>query len=403
MNKKQYLDQRANLLAQAKQFLDAGDLENFNKTKQEIENLDTQYEAQAQAQANYAALEGSAVVPPVLQDLSGMSAGGAGAPTPVQDPYATPEYMNAFRNFVCNRTPIPERFRNEASSTNSDDVGAVIPTVMMEEIIRGLEERGLIFQSLRHLNVAAGLEIPISDLKPVATWIGDGASEDQSLSADESVSFKYYGLECKISQSILTSIVTMKAFQKLFVELAVEAVFAAVEVGVFNGTGNKQMLGIFKDPRVTNIVEMSPEEFASFSSWKKKVFAKIKKRYGRGKFYMAEGTFQGYIDGMVDEVGQPVGRTNYGLDSAPTYGFGGKRVETTEDDVIPPYDTAADGEYVAAYVNLKDFVFNSNMQMTVVHWTDNDNNKKKTKVLLICDGKIADPNGVILVKKVAAA
>lgn len=401
MNKEQYMNQRSQLLAQAKQFLDSGDLENFNKTKTEIEDLDSKYEAQAQAQANYAALEGSAVVPAALQNL-----GAAGAPA-VQatehDPYASPEYMTAFKNFVCSRTPIPEKFRNEASSTTSDDVGAAIPTTMMQEIIRGLEERGLIFQSLRHLNITAGVEIPISDLKPVATWVGDGASEDQKLSASESVSFKYYGLECKISQSILTSIVTVAAFQKLFVELAVEAVFAAVEVGVFNGTGEKQMLGIFKDKRVKNVVTMNPTEFASFSAWKKKVFAKIKKRYGRGKFYMAEGTFQGHIDGMVDEKGQPVGRTNYGLDSEPTYGFGGKRVETVEDDVIAPYDTAADGDFVAAYVNLKDYVFNSNMQMTVVHWTDHDNNKKKTKVMLICDGKIADPNGVILVKKGAAA
>lgn len=402
MNKKQYLDQRDQLLAQAKQFLDSGDLENFNKTKGEIENLDSKYEAHAQAQANLTALEGSAVVPAGMQNL-GAAGGEPAAPVAEQDLYATNEYMTAFKNFVCSRTPIPERFRNEAASTNSEDVGAVIPTTMMQEIIRGLEERGLIFQSLRHLNVTAGVEIPIADLKPVAHWIGDGDSEDQKLSATESVSFKYYGLECKISQSILTSIVTVAAFQKLFVELAVEAVFAAVEIGVFNGTGEKQMLGIFKDKRVKNIVTMSPDEFRSFAAWKKKVFAKIKKRYGRGKFYMAEGTFQGHIDGMVDEVGQPVGRTNYGLDSEPSYGFGGKRVETVEDDVIAPYDTAADGDYVAAYANLKDYVFNSNMQMTVVHWTDNDNNKKKTKVLLICDGKIADPNGVILIKKGAAA
>lgn len=401
MNKKQYLDQRNQLLAQAKQFLDSGDLENFNKTKKEIEDLDNKYEAQAQAQANYAALEGSAVVPAAMQDLG--AAGAIGAQATEQDPYASAEYMTAFKNFVCSRTPIPEKFRNEAASTTSDDVGAAIPTTMMQEIIRGLEERGLIFQSLRHLNVTAGVEIPISDLKPVATWVGDEASEDQKLSAKESVSFKYYGLECKISQSLLTSIVTVSAFQKLFVELAVEAVFAAVEVGVFNGTGEKQMLGIFKDKRVKNIVTMTAAEFASFSAWKKKVFAKIKKRYGRGKFYMAEGTFQGHIDGMVDEMGQPVGRTNYGLDSEPTYGFGGKRVETVEDDVIAPYDTAAEGDYVAAYANLKDYVFNSNMQMTVVHWVDHDNNKKKTKVMLICDGKIADPNGVILIKKGAAA
>lgn len=401
MNKEQYMNQRAQLLAQAKQFLDAGNLEEFNKTKQEIEDLDSKYEAQAQAQANYAALQDGAVVPTSVQNLGGTGST-AGQPVP-QDPYATPEYMTAFKNFVCQRAPLPEKFRNAAESTTTTDAGAAIPTTMLQEIIRGLEERGMIFQSLRHLNVAGGVEIPVADLKPVATWVGDGASEDQKLSAKDSVSFKYYGLECKISQSILTSIVTVEAFQKLFVELAVEAIFAAVEIGVFNGTGEGQMLGICKDERVKTSVTLSPEEFASFSAWKKKVFSKIKKKYSRGKFYMAEGTFQGHIDGMVDEMGQPVGRTNYGIDSEPTYGFGGKRVETTEDDVLPPYDTAATDDVVAVYANLKDYVFNSSMQMTVVHWTDNDNNKKKTKVMLICDGKIADPNGVILVKKGAAA
>lgn len=400
MTREQYMNQRAQLLAQAKQHLDAGNLEEFNNVKPQVEALDAQYEAQATAQANLAALEGNAIVPPALQNLSGTAE--TARETAAQDPYATPEYMTAFKNFVCSRTPIPERFRNEAASTTSEDVGAAIPTTMMQEIVRGLEERGLIFQSLRHLNVAAGVEIPISDLKPVAKWVGDGASEDQKLSATESISFKYYGLECKISQSILASIVTIDAFQKLFVEMAVEAVFAAVEIGVFNGTGNKQMRGIFNDPRVKNIVELTPDEITSWTAWKAKVFARIKKRYGRGRFYMAEGTYQSCIDGMVDEVGQPISRTNYGLEAEPSYGFGGKRVETVEDDVIAPYDTAADGDYIAAYVNLKDFVFNSNMQMTVVHWIDHDTNQKKTKVMLVCDGKIADPNGVVLIKKVGA-
>ena len=50
-------------------------------------------------------------------------------------------------------------------------------------------------------------------------------------------------------------------------------------------------------------------------------------------------------------------------------------------------------------MNLKDYVLNSNMTMTVVQWIDHDTNKKKTKVMLICDGKIADANGVILIKK----
>ena len=65
----------------------------------------------------------------------------------------------------------------------------------------------------------------------------------------------------------------------------------------------------------------------------------------------------------------------------------------------PSCGAAAEGDVVAVYMNMKDFVFNSNMVMSVVQWTDHDTNKKKTKVMLICDGKIADANGVILVKK----
>lgn len=397
MDKNQYMNQRQQLMSQAKQFLDAGNLEEFNKIKAQVEKLDADYETHAQAQANYAALEGGAVVPAAMQNLA--EGGVPSTPETAGDMFASSEYMAAFKNFVCQRQPLPAKFRNEATSTSPEDAGAAIPTTIMQEIITKLEERGLIFQELRHLNIIGGVQIPVADLKPVATWVGSGASEDQKLSAKEKISFSYHGLECKISQDILTGVVTIAAFQKLFVELAVEAVFAAVEIGVFNGTGEGQMLGVCKDERVKNSVTLTAEEFGSYAAWKKKVFSLIKKSYSRGKFYMAEGTFQGHIDGMVDQNGQPVGRTNYGIDSDPTYGFGGKRVETTEDDVIAPYDTAATGDVVAVYMNLKDYVFNSNMQMTVVHWIDHDTNKKKTKVMLVCDGKIADPNGVILVKK----
>lgn len=50
-------------------------------------------------------------------------------------------------------------------------------------------------------------------------------------------------------------------------------------------------------------------------------------------------------------------------------------------------------------MKLSDYVFNSNMAMTVVKWTDHDDNKVKNKVMMIVDGKLADANGVILIKK----
>ena len=397
MTKEQYLSQRHQLMAQAKSFLDAGDIEKFNAKKEEVEALDAKYEAEAAAQANFAALQSVSVVPASLQNL------GAGAPASqgnaVTDPYDTDEYKQAFMNFCARNQSIPAKFRNAAESTTSADVPAVIPTTWANEIIRNLKERGVIFQQLRHLNIQGGVEIPIVDLTPVATWVGDEASEDQKLASDEAVSFKYYGLECKIAQSLLVSVTTIDAFQKLFVELATEAIFAAIEKGVFSGTGTKQMLGVCNDPRVKKVVEMTAEEFAKWAEWKKKVFSLIPKKYQRGKFFMAQGTWDGHIDGMVDQFGQPVGRVNYGIADAPIQRFGGKTVETVEDDVIVPYDSAVAGDVVAVYMNLSDYILNSNMQMTVVTWTDHDTNKKKTKVMLICDGKAADTNGIILVKK----
>ena len=402
MTREQYLAKRQQLMAQAKGFLDAGNIPQFDAVKGQAEELDNQYEAEATAQANFAALQGCAVVPAGLQNLSGMSDGipgtGMGGAAP-GDLYDTDEYKTAFMNFICRGAAIPEKFRNEAATTTTTNVPAMIPTTYRKEIVRELKERGVIFQQLRHMNIQGGMEIPIADLTPVATWVGEDASEDQAVDAENTISFKYHGLECKIAQTILVSVVTIEEFQSLFVELAVEAVMAAVEKGVFKGTGTKQMLGVCNDPRVTNVVTMTADEFVSYSGWKKKVFAKIKKRYQRGKFFMAQGTFEGYIDGMVDQNGQPVGRTTYGIAASPTYSFGGKPVETTEDDVLTPYDTAAADEVVAVYMNLKDYILNSNMVLTVVRWYDHDANKEKVKVILICDGKVADAAGVILIKK----
>ena len=403
MTREQYLSQRNQLMAEAKGFLEAGNIEQFNAAKAKVEQLDNKYEAEATAQANFAALQNSAVVPAQLQNLGGVSGGpGAGSAVP-EDRFDSEEYKRAFMNFACRGVSIPEKFRsNEAASTGTADTGAVIPTTMLKEIIRNLKERGIIFQQMRHMNIQGGVEIPVLDLTPTATWVGEGASEDQKISANTKISFSYYGLECKIAQSILVSVVTIEAFQSLFVELATEAIIATVEKGAFKGTGEGQMLGVCNDPRVTNVVELSSAEFAKWDSWKKKVFAKIPLKYQNGKFYMALGTFEGYIDGMVDSAGQPIGRTNYGIADGAKYRFGGKDVQPVEDDVLSNYDAAETGEVVAVYMNMKDFVFNSNMTMTVVQWVDHDTNKKKIKVLLICDGKIADATGVILIKKAAA-
>lgn len=320
------------------------------------------------------------------------------------DPYDTEEYRNAFMAFCKDGTPIPQNLRANAV-TKTTDATAVIPTTILKEIISEVKSYGSLYAAVRKLNVQGGVQIPILSLKPTATWItantGTSESDDQKLTANTNISFSYYGLECKVAQTLLVNVTTLEMFQELFVSLSVEAMAKALDIAIIKGTGTGQPTGVTVDNRVptANVITLSADDVASWSAWKKKVFGKMKKSYRNGTFYMAQSTFDGYIDGMVDSNGQPIGRVNYGIEGDERYRFGGKTVETVEDDVIKAYDDATTGEVFAVFFNPSDYAINSNLEMQTVKWVDNDTNEIKNKVILIADGKLVDPYGVLVIKK----
>ena len=383
-------------------------VEERQATIEAMSNLDTQIEETREQIRNLEA-ENEQRGNPNPEEFNPIAAYGMRGTNPQpqnDDPYDTVEYRTSFMNFVCRGVPIQQPEARENQITMTTDTGAVIPTTILNEIIQKLEKRGGIYGKIRKLNIQGGVEVPILSLKPKATWIAEGQSaESQKLSANEKVSFNYYGLECKLSQTLLANVVTLKQFQALFVPLAVEAIVTAIEIGTFTGTGSGQMLGILKDSRVTSkqTITLTPEEFTSWEAWKKKVFAKMPLAYKTGSFYMGAGTFDGYIDGMVDKNGQPIGRVNYGITEGSQYRFGGKVVEEVEEDVIKSFDSAAKDDVVAVFVNLNDYAINSNLNMKVDKWEDRDTHEIKNNCLMILDGKLIDPHGVLIIKKGQAA
>lgn len=56
MTKKEYLDNRKKLMDEAQAFINAGDTEKAQEKMNEVEKLDDKWEEQAQAQANFDAL-----------------------------------------------------------------------------------------------------------------------------------------------------------------------------------------------------------------------------------------------------------------------------------------------------------------------------------------------------------
>ena len=318
-----------------------------------------------------------------------------------EDPFGTLEYRHAFMDFARAGKITPE-LRIDAM-TSTTDVTAVIPTTILNEVIKKVTVYGQVYARVRKLSVKGGVTIPILSLAPTATWIGETSTSDkQKIQANTNITFAYYGLECKVAVSLLADTATLASFENTIIELITEAMIKAIDAAVISGDGSGKCEGITHDTRVPagQIITLSSADFDDWSAWKKNVFAKMPLAYKAGAaFLMASGTFEGYIDGMVDANGQPVGRINYGITDGPQERFGGKEVIQVEDDIIANYDDASTGDVVAIYCNLKNYGFNSNMQMTMFRYFDHDTNEWVDKAILIADGKLIDPNGVVIIKK----
>ena len=325
-----------------------------------------------------------------------------GKPAEPEDKYGTLEYRKAFMAYCQKGTAIPVEYRTDAY-TSVAEAAAVIPTTIMNEIIKEMKVYGQLYARVRKTNIAGGVQVPILSLKPTATRITEAAVSDRKkLTANTYVQFSYYGLECKVATSLLASVVTLAMFEQQITPLITEAMVKKMEVEIVSGTGSGEMLGVTVDTRVPsgNKITITAADFIKWDAWKKQVFAKIPLAYRAGGiFIMGAGTFDGYIDGMVDANGQPVGRVNYGIAEGPQQRFGGKEVLLVEDDVVASYDVASAGDVVAIFMRPDDYDINSNMQMAMYRWLDHDTNQLVNKAILINDGKLLDAAGVFLIKK----
>jgi len=414
MTRAQYEAMRKELIDSAQEFLTAGNIEGSKGKQVEVVALDDSFALIGLEQANLNALTNNThmVHAPVLDFSGGAEGAGAGIIDKIEDPknvekkyedkFASVEYRHAYMENVLKGVPIPTKY-NVDTFTTITEAAAMIPTTILAEIIKEIKTYGQLYNRVRKLNIKGGVKVPISSLVPVATWITEGVpSERKKANISTSVSFLYYGLECKIATSLLANEVTLSSFETTMVTLIAEAMIKAIDTSIITGAGTDSCLGVTIDPRVVagQILTVSSADFSSWDGWKKKVFGKIPLSYrAGGSFIMASGTFDGYIDGMVDANGQPIGRTNYGITDGPQERFGGKEVILVEDDIVADYETAAVGDIVAIYMRLSDYAINSNLSMATFRWLDQDLNQYVNKAIMIIDGKLLDAAGVLIIKK----
>lgn len=291
------------------------------------------------------------------------------------------EYRKAFMGFILRHTPIPAEMRENQNTTTSD-VATVIPTVLVNRIIEKMDLVGGIMARINKTSIPAGIEIPTSTVKPVASWVNEGAGSYRQKKTTSKISFTYHKLRCEISMTMEVGVMALSAFEAKFVENVAKAMIKAIEDAVINGNGSGKPKGILAETPVDGqAIETAALSYAKLCE----IEAALPVEYEAGAIYcMNKKTFM-KVAALVDDNGQPIGRVNYGIGGKPERFILGREVlvnENVEANVMFIFD-------------FNDYTLNIIYDMGIQKKQDWDTEDLLTKAVMSVDGKVTDKGSLV--------
>lgn len=343
---------------------------------------------------------GNGAEPTLLRNFNG--ANGAGEPGNGEnqngDKYGSMAYRKAFMQYVCRGTAIPAEYRSDAISTTTD-VGATIPTTVLNQIVEKLENTGMILALVTRTAYKGGVSIPVSTVKPTATWVNEGAGSDKQkkdITKGSMITFAYHKLRCAVAVSLEVDTMAISAFETLLINNIVEAMTKALEQSIIDGNGTGKPKGILAEtPAEGQTVKSAAPAYADLIVAE----AALPQAYENGAVWcMSKKTFMSYY-GLTDTNGQPIGRVNYGIAGKPERTLLGRAVVCC--DYVKSYDKSlAAGTKFGFLFNFKDYVLNTNYAMGVKKYEDNETDDQVTKGIMLVDGKVVDKNSLVVLEKI---
>ena len=394
-NHEDYQTQRAELLNQAEEALQSGDTEQFNNLTADVTAMDNDWE---ECRVNKANLEALQKEQKPMVNLIGF--GGNITPT-VADVHDTVEYRTGFMNYVLTGKQ-DTRLLNADEVSKTTENGVMIPTTVLNRIIEKMESTGMILVEVTRTAYKGGLTIPTSSAKPVASWVAEGAGSDKQKKTTGSITFAYHKLRCAVAVTLEMDTMALSAFETMLVNNVTEAMVKALEQAIISGTGSGQPKGVLKEaaPSGQNI-DLAAAAEPDYALLIQAEAALPQAYEANAKWYMTKTTFMKFI-GMVDNDGQPIARVNYGLNGTIERFLLGRAVVCN--DYMTSLGATLTADTVVAFIfNMKDYILNTNLNMTVKTYEDNNTDDKVTKAIMLADGKVVDVNSLVTITKKKAS
>lgn len=391
MTKNEYLDKRNGLYNEAEALINEGKIEDADAKMAEITNLDNDFDKQAKAMASLAAM--SAVPAP----LANYGIGESTAPAAANDGniYDSVEYRTAFMNYVATGDrSFVNRFTNDAPASTSDN-GVVIAPTVVSRIVEKMEVIGNILPLVTRTAFPAGAVVPTKNVKPVASWVAEGAGSTKQGSALGSITINGYKLRCEVSMTLELSVKALAFFEKNFVDAVSTAMTKGLELAIVAGTGEGQPKGIATstplDNHTVTIAKTADVKFKDIQAAE----GMVPEGYDNAVWLMSKANFDNNIAGMTDNNGQPIARVNVGLNDKLERSIHGRKVVLT--NLIP-----ANSGIIGIIFDMSDYMLNTNYAMRITSRENWDNENREVKAVLVADGKPLSLESLVVMKKATA-
>ncbi len=402
MKKEKYLELRNGLYTEAEKLINEGQIEDGQAKIKEIENLDNKFENEAKALANLNALKDNAKISNIASLSNGSIAGTVidkiSEANSNDDLTNSIEYRKAFMNYVVRKEAMPKEFSNAVGPTKTSDVGVLIPETVLSKIVEKMEATGMILPLVTRTNIKGGVKVPTSSLKPVATWVAESAGSDKQKKTIDYIDFGYFKLRCAVSNSLEVDTMALPIFEQTLINNVVEAMTKAIEKAIINGDGSNQPKGILTETVVVGQnIDIAKAEKPMLEHLEGAESA-LPLAYDNGAVWlMTKKTFMAYST-IKDANGQPVGKVNYGISGKPERVLLGRTVILN--DYMDNYIAAPTEDIIPiALFNMKDYVLNTNLNMTIKNYEDNETDDLVTKAIMLVDGKVIDKNSLVTITK----
>lgn len=331
------------------------------------------------------------------------------------------EYRKAFKNFIA--TGNKEELRSAAGNTTTgDNVGTVIPENLLNQIIEKLETVGTIYNLVTKTSYPVGQTIPKEATKPVATWVGrntetlasstsgegNGSTVGKGVTLDTAISFTHFKLRCEVAMTEEVANMALSSFEALFVKNVSLAMLRAIEFAIVDGDGYGMPTGILANTAPSGQAIEIAAGASNKLAYKTLCDAEaaIPAEYeANAKWCMTKKTFMSFV-GMLDSVGQPIARVNYGINGKPERTLLGRDVilyVPQTGSKLANYADSVDADTLFAFIfDFNDYVLNNNYDLGIQHKIDWDNEDHRTKAVAAYDGKVIDKSSLVTLTKKAS-